>query len=1128
MSDSAGSALVTCRYAMSKMLRIFSIVLSLSAVSFAQTDIYVSPTGNDTNPGTMAEPLQSIATAISKAAPGTTIYLLAGVYELSSTLQPNVSGTAGNFINLWAYPGQKVVLDFSGQSYSSSSRGIKINEDYWYLKGLDIRNAGDNGIYIKGSHNIIENCSISYCKDTGIQVSDGGSYNYIHNCDAFDNNDPATGGQNADGIDVKLGGGPGNVIRGCRVYDNADDGFDCYGTANRVVFDSCWAFHNGYNLWNIPNFTGNGNGFKIGGADSVGPHIVTNCVAFDNTVKGFDQNNNMAGLVLYNCTSYRNGTYNYSFPRTPLVGVDTLKNDLSFDAGHADETIVAGAVLDSNSWQGHTVTAADFLSLDTALARLPRLADGSLPSTALFRLAPGSGLINAGTDVGLPYQGTAPDIGAFESGTGPVVVATNGSGGGDWTSTSTWAGGVLPDSTDYVVISPGDSVSIAAGDTARCNDFTMLSGAKLTASGNMVIRGMLTLLPNSWFYNSNSNVPSFPRAGSYAIETASNYVHTTGAGGKLGSAGFDSTFGNVIVLRSGTTCGADLTIKGNLIINTGAAGNTFRATNASVDRDLIQTVKGNVTVLTGQWSCVDGGNDLAGIWNVAGNVTVGDSATAPKMARMGPFTSSSSSHRLGIFNIAGNLHIVNGARLQAGSSSSSTSRTETGIINLGGNFSMDSTSSFSTNSLGVFALNFVGSAPQLVSLRTPFLVSSSTMQPVVNDTISSGSSVLFVAGSRPWSVEGPGSFVVNGTLSLPAGDTLNGEQGFELNDGATLGISDAAGLDSTGSIQVTGGASFSSKANYVFNGSTPQMTGAWLPDTVNNFTSVNQSSVALTKPLNVNGILNIAIGKLVLGPNDVVAHATGGGSQTRYIVTDSTGVLKVPAVASSQVLFPVGTFGGYAPVWVTNGGSAQTIGVSVAPDSASVPGNPARVELKWNITPATAGGSNYALQFGWTGSAEDTAFANNRGSYAKIFSMSDSSTYAEAGSGSYTSQLTSSPYTVSRGGVTQLGTFVVGDFGATAVKNHGTVPAVFRLYQNYPNPFNPTTTIRFSVAKKGNATVRVYNILGQMVTSLFSGNVQPGKLYTVPFDAGELSSGVYFGVLESGGQRQIKKMVLLK
>jgi len=142
----------------------------------------------------------------------------------------------------------------------------------------------------------------------------------------------------------------------------------------------------------------------------------------------------------------------------------------------------------------------------------------------------------------------------------------------------------------------------------------------------MSVRGTITLLPNSWFYNSNSKLPSLPLASSYSIDPASNYVHTSAAGGTIGASGYDSTFGNVVMLRSGTTCGANLTLLGNLIINTGSSSGTFRATNSSVNRNLIQTVDGNVDVVSGQWSCVDGGTDLTAIWNVKGNVTVGDSS----------------------------------------------------------------------------------------------------------------------------------------------------------------------------------------------------------------------------------------------------------------------------------------------------------------------------------------------------------------------------------------------------------------------------------------------------------------------------------------------------------------------
>jgi hypothetical protein len=61
-----------------------------------------------------------------------------------------------------------------------------------------------------------------------------------------------------------------------------------------------------------------------------------------------------------------------------------------------------------------TVSSDDFLSVDEALAEAVRQADGSLPNVDFMRLAAGSDLIDAGTDVGLPYNGSAPDLGAFE------------------------------------------------------------------------------------------------------------------------------------------------------------------------------------------------------------------------------------------------------------------------------------------------------------------------------------------------------------------------------------------------------------------------------------------------------------------------------------------------------------------------------------------------------------------------------------------------------------------------------------------------------------------------------------------------------------------------------------------
>jgi len=89
------------------------------------------------------------------------------------------------------------------------------------------------------------------------------------------------------------------------------------------------------------------------------------------------------------------------------------------------------------------------------------------------------------------------------------------------------------------------------------------------------------------------------------------------------------------------------------------------------------------------------------------------------------------------------------------------------------------------------------------------------------------------------------------------------------------------------------------------------------------------------------------------------------------------------------------------------------------------------------------------------------------------------------------------------------------------------IPGVFALEQNYPNPFNPTSTITYSIAKKGNVELKVYNILGQELQTLFSG-IQSAGSHTVNFDGSRLASGIYFYRLNSDNQSITKKMVMMK
>ncbi|MBC8489895.1 MAG: T9SS type A sorting domain-containing protein [Bacteroidetes bacterium] len=97
----------------------------------------------------------------------------------------------------------------------------------------------------------------------------------------------------------------------------------------------------------------------------------------------------------------------------------------------------------------------------------------------------------------------------------------------------------------------------------------------------------------------------------------------------------------------------------------------------------------------------------------------------------------------------------------------------------------------------------------------------------------------------------------------------------------------------------------------------------------------------------------------------------------------------------------------------------------------------------------------------------------------------------------------------------------------TNISTNGEIPNEFRLYNNYPNPFNPTTNIKFSIPTQGFVTLKVFNSLGKEVATLVNENTSVGT-YEVNFDAGSLTSGVYFYRLQSDNFTETKRMMLIK
>jgi len=91
----------------------------------------------------------------------------------------------------------------------------------------------------------------------------------------------------------------------------------------------------------------------------------------------------------------------------------------------------------------------------------------------------------------------------------------------------------------------------------------------------------------------------------------------------------------------------------------------------------------------------------------------------------------------------------------------------------------------------------------------------------------------------------------------------------------------------------------------------------------------------------------------------------------------------------------------------------------------------------------------------------------------------------------------------------------------------GGLPVSYELYQNYPNPFNPSTTIKFAIPKESNVNLSIYNVLGELVSTLVNEEKKPGY-YKYKFNASAFASGVYLYRIKAGSFIETKKMVLMK
>ncbi|GAA3646489.1 right-handed parallel beta-helix repeat-containing protein [Lentzea roselyniae] len=373
-------------------LAVAAAVLTVCPVpaAAAPSVLHVATSGNDSNPGTLDAPLRTIQKAVDTAEAGTTISIRGGTYAPSTTIKLLKNGTSSSPIVLRNHNGERVVIDGENMPYTPGAVGssiprpdrgaIHIEGDHWRIIGLEIIH-GPYGVFgVDVNNTVFERLVTRDNYESGLHLQGSSSNNQILNLDSHGNRDPRKNGESADGLAIKEGSGSGNVVRGARLWNNSDDGLDYWMFSSPVLTESTLAWGNGFNRWNLPGFTGDGNGFKLGGNGVAADHTVRNSMAWDNAAGGFVDNDNPGRHRIERNTAWDNPKTGFAVNRS----ASTLTKNLAVANG-TDVALGSNSGGSGNSW--NLGGSWSFASTDPATIKGPRRPDGSIPASTFLRPA---------------------------------------------------------------------------------------------------------------------------------------------------------------------------------------------------------------------------------------------------------------------------------------------------------------------------------------------------------------------------------------------------------------------------------------------------------------------------------------------------------------------------------------------------------------------------------------------------------------------------------------------------------------------------------------------------------------------------------------------------------------------
>jgi len=671
---------------------------------------------------------------------------------------------------------------------------------------------------------------------------------------------------------------------------------------------------------------------------------------------------------------------------------------------------------------------------------------------------------------------------------GMVAQTYTSVGNGEWNTPATWDQSAVPGASNDVVIASGHAITLTT-TAGTCANLLIASGGSLSINtSGLAIPG------TSWSLDPASTVIF---SGPTTVQSA-------------------PTYGNLEYKSANGGPNGNLTVTGNLI-NSGTGSIRGIATTSG---SYIHTVSGDV-LLTNASAKITGVNNSAATtasctWNIAGSVKLTGNSSSNRIIlyeSAGPHNGSA------IYNIDGNIEIGAGSQIMYKSSSGTSNDYSAGTINLKGNLIQNGTigiNSITSGTVVGLTINFIGTSQQTWSGTGTFSVAS--------------------ASSVTMNINNAAGVTLNGPRTMNTSTILTLTNGKLTTDATNL-------LTFSGTGTINGGSSSS-----FING---PMAHTWSTATETKLYPLGKGSayrpleISLTTP--TSPVISAEVfnanagGTSVLSTISTVRYyqtslvsgtATGGGSVKITYGADD-GVSNSANLVVAQSTAATGT---YSDIGMSaNDASSVTSGTSYNPASGdflligSTGGNALPVEMA-SFTASMQNANSAVLRWSTATEVNNLGFeverrADGSSTWIKVGYVAGAATSSSPKDYSFQdASLAPGVYIYRIKQIDNDGTF---RYSASTQVDAG-VSKGFELLSNYPNPFNPETNIRFSVPENGFATLKVFNMLGQEVATLFSGMATAGHYIPATFNAGGLASGVYFSRLDFNGKSIVQRMLMTK